>query len=113
MRAIIMPLLLVSAAGCAPLEAGPGTLFLSNIAFGPTQVEAVVTANADCGVRDAGYVGTEAFLLPARGTRFISAPPGADVCWRRPLDPDNPTAGKWTDWARAYLAPGRIVDSTL
>jgi hypothetical protein len=112
MRAIILPFLLLGAAGCVP-GPGPGTLLLSNIDFGPTRVEAVVTANPDCSVRDDGYVGTGAFVLPVRGTRFIAAPPGADVCWRRDLDPDNPAAGKWTDWARAYLAPGRIVDSTL
>jgi hypothetical protein len=100
----------------APQHQGPpapGRLLLSNLDFGPTHVEALVTAGAACTARPGGYLKAESFVLPEHGTRIITAPPGADVCWRRDRDPDSPVPRHWTDWARAYLAPGRVVDSAL
>lgn len=107
-------MVLVCAAGCAPPPpVQGGTLLLSNPDFGPTRVEAVITANPDCGVRGAGYVSTLEFLLPPNATKFINAPPGADVCWRRDRDPEQPVAGEWSPWGRAYTAPGRRIATNL
>jgi hypothetical protein len=122
MRMILLPLLALGAAACTPMAPPPwlaqappppGELLLSNLDFGPTHVEAVITANPDCNARAAGYVRTQDFVLPERGTRILAAPPGAGVCWRRDRDPEHPVSGQWTDWARAYLQPGQIIDSTL
>jgi hypothetical protein len=93
-----------------------GRLTLSNFSFDSAHVEAVVTAAPDCAVRD----GTTAsdFVLPLNGTRVIEAVPGADVCWRRAIDPRTaagaaPSTPGWTEWNRAFLSSGRSVDSRL
>ncbi len=113
MRPIFLLIALSSVAACAaPPPVEPGSLSLTNLNFGPTWVEAVVTANPDCGARDAGYVSSLAFVLPNDATRFIEAPPGADVCWRTDQNPVYLT-GKWAGWSRAYLAPGRRIDAGL
>ena len=113
MRPTLLLLVLLCAGACTPPPVQSGSLLLSNPHFGPTRVEAVITANADCRARDAGYVSTLELVIPTNATRFIDAPPGADVCWRRDRDPDQPVAGVWTPWDRAYLAPGRTLDANL
>jgi hypothetical protein len=109
----IVGLGLLCAAACTPPPVQPGSLLLSNPHFGPTHVEAVITTNPDCAARDNGYVSTLAFELPNDATKFLDAPPGADVCWRRDRDPSQPVAGQWSRWDRAYLAPGRTLDANL
>ncbi len=83
-----LPAVLAVVALCAgscvqPQPLAPGRLRLSNPNFGLINVEAVITANPDCGARDEGYVSTLEFTMPNNATKFIEAPPGADVCWRR------------------------------
>ena len=98
---------------CTPRPVEPGKLRLSNPHFGMTHVEAVITANADCNARDEGYVSTLELTCRTMRRSFIDAPPGADVCWRRDRDPDQPVAGLWTPWDRAYLAPGRTLGANI
>jgi hypothetical protein len=105
--------LLFVVAACAPPPAGPGTLLLSNRNFGPTNVEAVITANPDCSSRGPGYVTTFEFVLPSNGTRFIGVPPGTEVCWRRDRDPAQPVAGQWSSWDRAFVEPGATINANL
>jgi hypothetical protein len=105
-------LIALLAAACAPPPQGPGTLLLSNTHFGPSDVEAVITANADCGSRGPGYVSTLEFVLPSNATKFVDVPPGTEVCWRY-RDPEHPVAGQWSDWDRAYVAPGTTIDANL
>jgi len=94
----------------------PGRLTLSNFSFDTAHVEAVVTAAPDCAVREGTMA--SAFVLPLNGTRVIEAAPGADVCWRRAIDPRTaagapPSTPGWTEWNRAFLSSGRSVDSQL
>lgn len=112
MRSRLLLIVLVVAA-CAPPAQGSGTLLLSNPHFGPTDVEAVITANPDCASRGRGYVSTFEFVLPNNATRFVDVPPGAEVCWRRDRDPSHPVAGQWSDWDRAFVAPGTTIDADL
>ena len=92
-----------------------GRLTLSNFSFDGARVQAVITSAPDCAIRE----GTEIsdFLLPLNGTRIITTPWGADVCWRRELPPPTaagaPPAPPWTEWNRAYTAAGRSLDSRL
>jgi hypothetical protein len=108
LRPILLLLLPLCAAACtvAPGPGTPGTLLLTNQDWPETQVETVVTARADCDPGP-GFVAGTSFQLPPGATTIIHAPPGADVCWRRLQEPP------WPGWNRAYLAPGRIIDSTL
>jgi hypothetical protein len=106
-------LLLVAAAACAPPPTGPGTLLLSNPNFGPTYVQAVITANADCGSHGPGYVSTLEFVLPNNATRFVNVPPGTEVCWRHSVSSDQSVAGQWSSWDRAYVAPGSTIGANL
>jgi hypothetical protein len=113
LRSRILPIVLLCAGSCAPQEPGPGRLLLSNPNFPLINVEAVVTANPDCDARDSGYVSISGFVMPNNSTRFIDAPPGADVCWRHDRNPGRPVPGRWSRWDRAYLFPGRTIDATL
>jgi len=110
---VLPAMMLFCAAACTPQPAQPGTLLLSNLDFGPTNVEAVITANPDCGARGPGYVSTLEFILPNNATKFIDVPPGAEICWRRDRDPSQPVAGQWSGWDRAYVEPGMTVDAKL
>jgi hypothetical protein len=113
-RSILLPILVLALAACAPPPPPqPGTLLLSNPHFGSTHVEAVVTSAADCASRGPGYVSTFAFILPNDATKMIDVPPGSEICWRRDRDPDQPALGQWSDWDRAYVAPGTTVDADL
>jgi hypothetical protein len=109
-----LPIVLLAAAGsCAPQPPLPGRLQLSNPDFVLINVEAVITANPDCDARDNGYISTMEFAMPNNSTKFIEAPPGADVCWRSDRNPGRPVRGRWSRWDRAFLVPGKLVDATL
>jgi hypothetical protein len=111
----LLATVLLCAGSCAPQPSAPlpGRLQLSNPDFGLINVEAVITANPDCAARDGGYVSTLEFTMPNNATKFIEAPPGADVCWRSDRNPGRPVPGRWSRWDRAYLVPGKLVDATL
>ena len=113
LRPRMLPIVLLCAGSCAPQAPAPGTLLLSNPNFPLINVEAVITANPDCDARDGGYVSTLEFTMPNNATKFITAPPGADVCWRSDRNPGRPSPGRWSRWDRAFLVPGRTVDATL
>ena len=106
-------LLLFCAAACTPQPVQPGTLLLSNLNFGPTNVEAVITANPDCDSRDDGYISTLEFTMPNNATKFIDAPPGANVCWRSDRNPGRTSPGRWSRWDRAFIVPGRTISASL
>jgi hypothetical protein len=108
-----MLLVLLWAGSCAPQAPEPGRLLLSNPDFPLINVEAVITANPDCEARDSGYVSTLVFTMPNDATKFIDAPPGADVCWRRDRNPGRASPGRWSRWDRAYLVPGRTIGASL
>jgi hypothetical protein len=112
-RPRLLLIVLCAAAACTPPPTGPGTLLLSNPHFGSTNVEAVITANRDCGSRGPGYVSTLEFVLPNSATRFVDVPPGTEVCWRRDRDPAQPVAGQWSSWDRAFVAPGTTIAANL
>jgi len=113
-RPKILPLVVLLCAGsCAPQAPGPGRLLLSNPDFPLINVEAVITANADCDARDNGYVSTLEFAMPNNATKFIDVPPGANVCWRSDRNPGRPVAGRWSRWARAFIVPGRTISANL
>ena len=97
---------------------GPGRLTLNNFSFDRAHVEAIVTASPTCNVRVEGDVRTS-FDLPLNGTEIVTARPGADVCWRRQIEPGQqagqsggPPSG-WSDWNRAYVAEGVSVNARL
>jgi hypothetical protein len=93
-----------------------GRLTLSNFSFDRARVEAVISAAADCTPRE-GTTPSQ-FELPLNGTRIIESVPGADVCWRRAIDPKAvvgvaPSTPGWSEWNRAFLSSGRSIDSRL
>ena len=99
-----------------PVAPPAGRLTLSNFSFDNARVEAVITGAPDCAVHE-GTTSSN-FVLPLNGTRVIQSVPGADVCWRRAIEPGRnagaaPSALGWTEWNRAFLSSGRSVDSRL
>lgn len=135
MRILIASALLIATASCTspppPATAGapfapfgrffgatppPGRLTLSNFSFDSARVQTVVTGSPDCTPVEGTALGD--FVLPLNGTRIIEGTPGADVCWRRAIEPDTearaaPLLPKWTDWNRTFLSSGRSIDSQL
>jgi hypothetical protein len=109
----VLAIVLLCAGSCQPQQLEPGRLRLSNPDFGLVNVEAVITANPDCNARDNGYYSTMEFTMPNNSTKFIDAPPGADVCWRSDRNPGRPVPGRWSGWDRAYLVPSKLVDAKL
>src|SRR5882757_5168646 len=96
-------------------EPSPGRLTLSNFSFDSAHVVAVVTTSPDCSAPAEGDAQSD-FRLPLNGTRIITARPGADVCWRRQLEPDETPNAKgdgWTGWNRAFLSSAITVTSQL
>jgi hypothetical protein len=94
----------------------PGRLTLSNFSYDHAQVEALITPFPDCVAREGTT--NSAFMLALNGTRVIEAAPGADVCWRRALEPGTragaePTTPGWTEWNRVFLSSAGRVDSRL
>ena len=94
----------------------PGRLTLSNFSFANAHVQAVMTGYPDCAVRE--RTATSDFVLPLNGTRIIETALGADVCWRREIEPGTapgaaPSTPGWTEWNRAFVASRRSVDSRL
>ena len=104
MRILLSIAALLVTASCA----APAHLTLSNFRFEHAGVEAVVTANPDCGAHDGPAI---AFDLPFKATRVIDAPRGSDVCWRRVGG--APGAAPGGEWHRAFTASGRSIDSEL
>ena len=93
-----------------------GRLTLSNFSFDNARIEAVITGAPDCAVREGTTVSD--FMLRLNGTRVIESVPGADVCWRRAVDPPRATGTAastpgWTEWNRVFLSTGRSIDSRL
>ncbi|MBV9858786.1 MAG: hypothetical protein JO038_01590 [Alphaproteobacteria bacterium] len=114
MRALVLPILLLCS-GCLIAPPQPAQLSLSNLTFERVHVQTAVTGNPDCGAGDNGVVLSD-FMLPLNATRIVTAPPGADVCWRyeMPPEPDKPPAPpKWSAWNRAFVSSGMAVDSEL
>lgn len=109
---LAIPLLCACAACAQPPPVGPGSVLLSNPDFGPIEVEAVLTTSSDCTYRGPGFLARQVFVIPNDGTRFIEAPPGADVCWRR-IVPGPDQSKEWSNWNLTYTYPGRSIDSNL
>jgi hypothetical protein len=91
---------------------GPGSVLLSNTLFGPTEVEAVLTTSPVCASRGPGFVSREVFVIPNNGTRFVEAPAGTNVCWRRIIR-DADRSERWSNWNLTYTYPGRSIASDL
>jgi hypothetical protein len=94
----------------------PGRLTLNNFSFDHAHVQALITPYPDCAVHEG--TATTDFDLPLNGTRVIEAAPGADVCWRREIEPGTvqgvaPSTPGWTEWNRVYLSSAGVVDSRL
>jgi hypothetical protein len=110
---LLLVVLCVAAACAPPPPPLPGTLLLSNPDFPANHVETVTTSNADCGARGPGYASTGEFVLPSNGTRFLPVPPGTLICWRHDRVPEQPAAGEWSDWNRAYVPPATTIAANL
>jgi hypothetical protein len=104
-------LLLFSA--CSSGSSRTATLILDNPTWDRVNVEAVITNSADCDNRGKGYVETKQFVMTKGQTVTVEAPKAESVCWRHDRNPNNPTAGDWSGWSRAPLAPGQTAETDL
>ena len=105
---------LIVLAGCSSAPpADSARLNLNNPYWDRVNVQLVVTRNSDCDSRGDGYLSSREFVMPRNQTEVIDVPKGANVCWRRDRNPDNPAAGVWTGWTKATLLPGRSAEAEL
>jgi hypothetical protein len=95
-----------------PLPVLPGSVLLSNPDLGPSEVEVVLTTSPFCTWRGPGFVARQFFVLPDNGTRFIEAPAGTNVCWRRKII-GSTEFPYWMNWNIAYTYPGRSIAMNL
>lgn len=112
MRRLALLALALCCASCVPPFAPPGTVLLNNPGPDHVAVEAVVTAYPDCDARGGGVYEDSRFSLPPDGTRFISVPLGASVCWRI-APPAGKTAAEKAEWNRIYLFPGGMTLTSI
>ena len=105
---------LIVLAGCSSAPpTDSARLNLNNPYWDRVNVQLVVTRNSDCDSRGDGYLSSREFVMPRNQIEVIDVPKGANVCWRRDRNPDNPAAGVWTGWTKAMLLPGRNAEANL
>lgn len=113
MRLLIAAAGLAVLGGCASKPADSARLTLNNPYWDRTNVQLVITRSSDCENRGDGYLGTKELVMARNRLEVIDVPNGANVCWRRDRDPNNPVAGAWTGWTKATLFPGRSAEADL
>jgi hypothetical protein len=113
MRCLVLLALALGCASCAYPQYNPqGTVLLSNPGSEHVAVETVVTAYPDCDAKGGGFYGEDRFSLPPDGTRFISVPPGAGVCWRI-APPAGKAEAEKAEWNRIHVFPGGMIASSI
>jgi hypothetical protein len=98
---------------CSSGSSQKATLTLDNETWDRVNVEVVITNSADCDSRGKDFVETKQFVMTKGHTEKIEAPNGESICWRHDRNPNNPTAGAWSGWSRAPLAPGQSAETDL
>ncbi len=100
-------------AACSSAPGDTARLTLNDPTWERVNVEIVITRSADCDSRGDGYIATKALVMRKNKTEAIDVPNGANVCWRRDRNPNNPVAGAWSGWTRATLFPGQSAETDL
>ncbi|HZU91819.1 MAG TPA: hypothetical protein VE993_21385 [Stellaceae bacterium] len=113
MRPLLLAAPLCCAACALPPPVAPGSVLLSNPDIGATEVETAATTSPDCTYRGPGTLPPRRFVIPDNGTRFVEAPIGTDICWRRLIGGAQEEAAHWSSWTITYTYPGRSIDSSL
>ena len=104
----------LSLAACSSLStpADGSRLTLNNPYWERVNVQLVITKSADCENRGEHLNSRELVMIKNR-LEMVQVPSGANVCWRRDRNPNNPVAGAWSGWTKATLFPGRDAEANL
>jgi hypothetical protein len=113
MRYLALAWALLVLAGCSSGSSQSATLILDDPTWERVNVEAVITKSSDCDDRQNGYVATQHFVMTKDHTQKIVAPNAETICWRHDRNPNDPSAGDWSEWSRATLFPGQTTETDL
>jgi hypothetical protein len=105
----------VTLAACSSLPSVPpggSALTLNNPYWERVNVQLVITKSSDCENRGE-YLSSRELVMPKNKLEIIPVPSGANVCWRRDRNPNNPVPGAWSGWTKATLFPGRDAEASL
>ena len=99
-------------AACSSPAADSARLTLNNPYWERVNVQLVITRSSDCDNRGE-YLDTKEVVMAKNRLEVIHVPNGANVCWRRDRNPNNPVPGTWSSWTKATLFPGRSAEAEL
>ena len=109
---MLAALLAVTACGgSAPPDSS--TLILNEPYWDRVNVELVITKRADCDSRAEGFIEIKQLVMRKNTTERFYIPNGANVCWRRDRNPEQPVAGAWSGWTKASIGPGQSAELNL
>src|SRR5215207_8215637 len=105
----------VSLAACSSSPSAPpggSALTLNNPYWERVNVQLVVTKSSDCENRGE-HLNSRELVMIKNKLEVVQVPSGANVCWRRDRNPNNPAPGAWSGWTKATLFPGRDAEANL
>ena len=112
MRVFVWGAGLLALAACTSVPPGGSQLTLNNPSWEKVNVQLVVTKSSDCDNRSE-YIDSKELVMSRNRLEIIPVPAGANVCWRRDRNPNNPVAGAWSGWTKATLFPGKNAEADL
>jgi hypothetical protein len=109
---VLASVLLLAACSLSSTPADGSRLTLNNPYWERVNVQLVITKSSDCENRGEHLSSRELVMVKNR-LEVVQVPSGANVCWRRDRNPNNPVAGAWSGWTKATLFPGRDAEANL
>ncbi len=105
MRFLVWSAGLLVLCACSSTPPGGSQLTLNNPVWEKVNVQLVITKSSNCDNR-AEYIDSREFVMSKNRLEVTPVPSGANVCWRRDRNPNDPVAGAWSGWTKATLYPG-------
>jgi hypothetical protein len=109
---VLAGVLLLAACSSSSTPADGSRLTLNNPYWERVNVQLVITKSSDCENR-AEHLNSRELVMIKNKLEVVQVPSGANVCWRRDRNPNNPVAGAWSGWTKATLFPGRDAEASL
>ena len=107
---VLASVLLLAACSSTPTDGSQ--LTLNNPYWEKVNVQLVITKSSDCENRGE-YLNSRELVMIKNKLEVVQVPSGANVCWRRDRNPNNPVAGAWSGWTRATMFPGATSDTDI
>jgi hypothetical protein len=116
MRTVAVLVSLLALGACSSSGSGSSDsarLTLNNPYWEKVNVQLVLTRSSNCDSRGDGFIEIKDITMAKNRLEVIQVPDGANVCWRRDRNPNDPVVGAWSGWTKATLFPGRNAEADL